>query len=124
MARISIPRKVWIGPYEFSLQLVEEDDPILEPTDHEKTTGITHFDPPERGIYVCADLGRREMLETFLHELTHAVNFAGSIDDGVDEETIARRHGEIWSQLWLDNPGLQRWLTSTLNTIRRERSNV
>jgi hypothetical protein len=114
-----LPRRIWAGSYEFPLTLV--------PRDHARFTeeggeadGITHFDPPDRGIFVADDLPARGLLETVLHEITHAVNYAADIEDGALEEDVADGHGRVWTQLWLDNPRLQAWFTRTLNQLRRD----
>lgn len=120
----SLPRKAWIGSYEFPLRLVPPDDPVLatdaEPCEFDD--GAMVAEESTRGIYIAANLDRRKLLEIFHHEITHAINWVNDIDDGVDEETIALKHGEAWSAFWLDNPRVQRWHTVTLNAIRRERS--
>lgn len=115
---VSLPRKLWVGSYEFTMALVPRDHPML-PADAE---GITYFDP--LAIYVADNLSLIGTLDTVLHEVTHAVNHAGDVSDGPDEETIAGTHGRIWATLYVDNPRFQRWLTNTVNRIRKERSDA
>lgn len=118
---IPLPRKVWVGPYEFPVRVVPTSDPVL---DSGVADGATVTLEEGRGIFLSEQLDRRKLLEIVTHEVTHAINWAYDIEDGVEEEAIASQHGIAWSQFLLDNPRYQRWLTSTLNAIRRERSSA
>ncbi len=118
-----LPRRVWIGSYEFPLTLVPRDHPELtsDGTDDDPDAdGCTLFEHPGRAILLADDLGPRELFDTVLHELTHAVNFVGDLPDTSTDEEICTAHGKVWSQLWLDNPRLQAWFTRVLNQLRRD----
>lgn len=110
------PRKVWIGTTEFVINLVPRDHAKL---DNGESDGCTDANPPV--IHVCSDLGTTLFMETVWHELTHAVDFVGGIEDSQTEEDIADRHGKIWSQFWINNPRFQRWWTKVCNAVRKER---
>src|ERR1700676_2057846 len=100
MKIVQIPYKVWVGTYEYSLQLVPRDHPDLA-----GDSGITSFDEDNRRILVAIGLSIRTRFEVVWHELTHAINDACDIDDPMpDEETVATRHGAMWTHFFLDNP--------------------
>lgn len=112
----SCPKKVWIGTTEFEIFLVEKNHAKL---DNGESDGITEFNPPV--IHLCQDLCLTLFMETLWHELTHAVNHVGDIEDSPLEEVIADQHGKVWSQFWINNPRFQRWWTKVCNAVRKER---
>lgn len=120
-----LPRKVWVESYEFGMKLVPANDPILD-----DNTGMTVTEEGKKCIYISDALEIRHRLEIVLHEITHAINWVHDIGDGgddedmvmMDEEDLAAKHGRAWSAFFLDNPRFQRWLTYTLNRIRKERA--
>ena len=116
---VTLPRRLWVGTYEYLLTLVEPRHAVLD-----GANGMTHNEEGGTAIFIAAHLGPRKTLEIVLHEVTHAINWTNDIDDGVEEETVATVHGAAWSALFLDNPKFQRWLTYTLNLIRKERKDA
>lgn len=122
----ALPRKLWIGTYEFPLHLVSPDDQHLglgktDPADEREGMTLTGEAVGGFGIWIANNIAMRKQLEIMLHEVTHAINWVYDIDDGSDEESIATAHGTAWSQFWLDNPRFERWLVYTLARIRRAR---
>jgi hypothetical protein len=117
-AVVPLPKQVEVGGYVFPIYVV--------PRRHSKLGGDDGCSTYDGGfaIYIADDMSIRKGLDIVLHEVTHAINFANDIDDGVDEETIATKHGPAWAQFLLDNPKFQRWLNSALNRIRKERANA
>lgn len=116
---VKLPSKLWVGTHEFSLALVANDDPALE-----GAYGMTVLDDDTPSILVAGGIGTRKVLEVALHEITHAINWVHGIKNRTPEEQIATLHGLAWSQVLLDNPRFQRWLTYTLNRIRKERKDA
>jgi hypothetical protein len=126
---VALPERVWVGTYEFPIEIVLPDAEVLGGAD-----GIAIFDEAERGIYICASLDNRKFLEIVWHEITHAIHWDREVDDEVDaliddgkgafevEESITKVQGIAWTQFLLDNPKFQRWLTYTLNKLRKERN--
>lgn len=119
---ILLPKQVEVGSFVFPIHVVPPDHPRLGGD----SDGCTTFSDEEGGygIYIAATLPLRQGLETVLHEVTHAINYAQDIEGGEDEETITRKHGAAWSQFFLDNPKFQRWLVYVLNRIRKERQHA
>jgi hypothetical protein len=115
MKIVQLPRKVWVGSHEFAVRTVAAEDPVLDGEDGDMTTdGTTGV------ISIAANLDGRRRLEIVLHELTHALNWSYEIEDGIDEEDIATKHGRAWTVFWLENPRFESWLVYALAKIRRE----
>ena len=117
----TLPRKLWIGTYEFKLNFTESEHPGLCGED-----GQMEADGRNCIIWLAEDMGPRRLLEIVLHEITHAINWVHDIDDDdgktvIKEEALAQKHGMAWSQFWLDNPRFERWFVFALARIRRER---
>ncbi len=120
-----LPRRVHVGSYVFPVKLVADADPILDGAD-----GMTMTEEGAKtGIYLSELMSVRRLLEIFLHEVHHTLNWNCEIDNtsedegallNMDEEDLTTKLGFAWSQFWLDNPRAQAWLTRTLNQIRRD----
>ncbi len=116
-----LPRKLWIGAYEFKVNYTAADTPALCGED-----GQMEADGRRCIIWLSDDMDTRRLLEIVLHEITHAINWVHDIDDDdktvqVLEEDVAEKHGKAWAALWLDNPRFERWFAYVLARIRRER---
>lgn len=118
-----LPRRVWVGSYEFSMRLVDPTDKMLLDCKGVASSGMSTFDHDGEGygIWVSEMMALRTRLEIVMHEITHAINFAYDVKNRSAEETIAEKHGHAWSQFWLDNPRFERWFVYTLAAIRKER---
>lgn len=120
------PRKLWIGTLEFAVQFVPAGHAELKDKDADgeevDLDGCTTFDPP--AFWFCEALSLTKLLEIVRHELTHGVNHVGDIEDGADEETICRKHGEIWSQFSINNPRFERWWLSACIAVRKAQAGV
>lgn len=127
-----LPKKVWVGTQEFTLRVEARSNPVLKA--HEEgepnSDGLTVFDESPHAsvkdwkpwsIYLADDMSPPLFLETVWHELTHAINWAYDIEDGVEEEFIADKHGKAWSQFWIANPRFARWWQAQCIAIRKER---
>jgi hypothetical protein len=117
---VRLPSTLWVGNYEFPMMMVPVKDKILEGD----ADGCTMFEHGDRGIYIAEHLCKRRTLDVVLHEITHAINWVHDIQDKEPEEGIASKHGIAWSQLYLDNPRFEEWLTYTVRAIRAEREDA
>lgn len=119
---VPLVTKVWVGTYTYTLSLIPNGDPNLG-----GDYGATYSDDERRAIFIDESLDRRKQLEIVLHELSHAIVWVHDLSDvdtemiTMEEETLCIVFGIAWSQFLLDNPRFQRWLTYTLNRIRKER---
>lgn len=116
-----LPRRVWVGNYEFRIRVVPRATDRLAPEKDgdQENDGITIFEPTE--IMVAADMAAPLLLEVVWHEITHAINWDNDVDDGADEETICDRHGKAWTAFWVANPRFARWWNGQVVAIRKER---
>lgn len=132
MKIVQIPTKLWVGSYEFPLLLVPPDDLHLQlgkTEDEEPRQGmtLTGDEVGGFGIWIANNLALRQRLHIVWHETTHAIHWVHDIDDvegeggklSIDEETLAERHGIAWPQFLLDNPRFERWVSYTLDRIRK-----
>lgn len=120
-----MPRKVWVGQHEFKVVVVPRADAALAPDNPEtegQADGACEFEPTV--ISIADDMNQSRLLETVMHELTHAVNHAALIEDGASEESIADLHGKIWTQVWIVNPRFAAWWTRTCIAVRKERASA
>jgi hypothetical protein len=127
MAAAKLPRKIWIGTYEVSVQSVPPNSPKLDPIEPGEETRLRGMfdpdvEPPE--IFVDQTLGGIQLLEIINHEITHAINYVYDIQDGAQEEDVAETHGRAWSMFYVANPRYQRWLVSLCNAIRKEQKDA
>ena len=116
---VPLARKVEVGTYQFVVRVVPQGDPRLD-----GAMGIMLANSNDDNVFailVARGQSPKQLLDTVLHEVTHAINFACDIDDGVDEETIALKHGAAWAHFWIDNPSMLRWLNYTTSRILSER---
>lgn len=118
---VAPPKTLYVGTFEFLLHFVPGSDPNLE-----GANGITELEEGKHGIWIIETLPPRKMLEIVLHEITHAINWERDIKGAMrlNEEALARKHGEAWSAFWIDNPKFHRWHTALVNRIRKERKDA
>src|SRR4051812_48409118 len=113
-----VPRRIWLRNQPIKIDVVAPDHPVLAECD---ARGHTLFDNSGgTTILISNALGISAFLEVVIHEITHVINFLWDIDDGAEEEAMATAHGEAWAMLLVANPAYQRWLTRTVNMLRKE----
>lgn len=59
------------------------------------------------------------MVDTVLHEVTHAIYWAYVIEDKDEEERIVTTMARAWTQVWRDNPDLLGWLGLAMMEVRK-----
>lgn len=109
-----LPKRVSVGSYTFSMALV---DPGMQPLDGD--LGCTTFDP--FCILLNEEQSLQGLMNTVLHELQHCINHVYGLEDGVEEEAIARQSANGWQALLIDNPSVSKWLHDSAAFIRRRR---
>jgi len=87
-------------------QLKEWAEPELVTTDSygqcDKQRGI---------IYYCTHLEPALVAETLVHEINHAIWHEYNLQDDDREERIVHGFGTGWTQVWIDNPDLIKYIT-------------
>jgi|SRR5882672_7939726 len=117
MKIVHLPKKLYVGTYEYSLNVVARSHPDLA-----EDNGGTHWDEDNRRIAIAEGLPPRQRLSTIMHEVIHAINDVCGIDDGMlpkTEEDLTEAQGEAWTHFLIDNPKFDRWLTYSLSCIRQ-----
>jgi hypothetical protein len=113
-----------LDEHEFGMRVVPPDHVLLENEAGDFRRGMSHLDPDKwLGVAVSSGLPPRERLVIVLHELTHCIDWVYEIDEDervIDEESIAEKHGKAWTQLYLDNPRIVKWLVYTVDKIRKD----
>ena len=68
------------------------------------------YDNINAKIIVCDELDKVMTLDSLIHEIGHAIYFFYGLNDESDEETNVNQMGIGWSQIWVDNPDLVKFL--------------
>lgn len=106
MARRVLPRTVIVGPYTFAV--IERD---REWFDKNKLYGRMYS--VDLTIEVCTEQPNTIILDTFIHELLHAVYFVCNIHDKDDEERTTTTLATGMSQLFISNPSVPPYSSCT-----------
>ncbi len=93
-----LPTAVAVGPFDFNIKEID-----LKEQNRLKMRG--YFDGNEMEI-ACQDSGTPDQmrLETFMHELEHAINFVADLTDASCEEDFVYRGTLIRLKMLIDNP--------------------
>lgn len=110
-----LPKRVFVGHYEFALKVVDPATPELEGSD-----GMTYTDRSE--IYIASGMSLRRLLNVVQHEVNHVINWSREIADGASEEEFTTKNSDGTTEMWIDNPGLITWQTKVSREIRKQRS--
>ena len=112
---IALPHSIKIGPYIFSVIARSEN------WSHEhECAGLCHTD--HHTIDVVTE--RRTagfILDTFIHEIQHAIWWTMDLKDDDKEEEVVRRMATGWSMVYVDNPALLEFIEESCDAIRGER---
>jgi hypothetical protein len=114
-----LPKRVFVGLYEFKLILCEAGDPRLV-SESIDCDGLTELN--ERVIYLNKALPFKRFVNVVLHECIHTMNWSKDIEDGVTEEEFTENLANSFTDFWLDNPRLVLWLNRAFKQIRKEQS--
>lgn len=104
---MTIPGQVKVGPFRFSVERYEQK-PTHDAHGYCDTVGLV--------IGIADDVVGVRLLDTFIHELTHAMHYAADLKDGDEEERIVTRLAISWAGVLVDNPGLGAWLDELART--------
>lgn len=85
----------------------------LSDSESDDTFGM--FRPSEMRIELAKDYSAGSVaVDTAIHEVTHALLFAGGVKDDLQEQ-VCIIIGNGFAQLFRDNPDFIRWLQQTVN---------
>lgn len=57
-----------------------------------------------------------KLVDTFIHEISHAIFWVYGVGKDDDEERIVAQFGTAWVALYLDNPWLAPWIQEALHS--------
>lgn len=106
-----MPGSVRVGCYEFLVEVGEVED-------HEAEGTFGHVNYQSQKIRVRPGLNARNLANTFLHEVMHAIHWFHDLDDNSDEEAFTTRSANGLCAFWQDNPEAVSWWYRVLQTPR------
>jgi hypothetical protein len=117
-----LPKRVFIGLYEFKVAPVDPGDVLLHnDADPEMVCeGMTHTDISV--IAIDKTLTLKRLVNVVLHECTHSINWSGDLTDESTEEEFTENFANGFTQFWLDNPRMVLWLNRAFKQIRKEQA--
>lgn len=107
---IGLPSTVRIGPHAYSIRCDDTTDNYLD---------AAHLYGQHSNLEMAIKLQSRwsrpsQCVETFLHEIMHAINWTYNLQPRDNEERMTSIHGFALASLFLDNPWLGGWIHKTL----------
>lgn len=78
------------------------------------------FSGVEQLITVDLAVRPQKVLDTLLHEISHAIFWAYGIEDADKEERIVSALGTAWAQVYRDNPGLLPWISDLVEAAKAD----
>ena len=106
------PNKIKVGAYFFTV--VRWTRPMC----HDKDA-MGQFLPRQQLIAIAPDLSPSLLLDTLIHEVTHAIWFVYNIQKEDDEERTVHTGSSGLAQVYVDNPKLLRYYLSIVNKINK-----
>lgn len=100
----SLPRSIRIGPFDYQ---IEKWAPLASLAVHR----WGECSSTELVLRIQVDMpSPQKAIDTFLHEVSHAIFHVFGVEDGDKEERIVGLTATAWVQVYRDNPWLLKWL--------------
>lgn len=100
----ALPSSVRVGPFDYAIAKWDAAKAISSPNWGECS-------PSQMTIGLTADMpSRMRAVDTFVHEVGHAIYSAYGMEDEDKEERIVLTFARGWSQVFRDNPALLDWI--------------
>lgn len=107
-ALTELPGHMQVGPFRVRIETWEGNEAHSE-------SKFGTFSSVTLKIRISAGIASPELLiDTFLHEVLHALWWLQGIQDGDDEERTVRSMATGMVMLFRDNPWLPEWVTATM----------
>lgn len=103
---MKLPKKIIVGPMTFKVV------GITDTKDSVKSFEFGRVRLDEQTIEVYPFWGRERVIETLIHEVTHAIFHVWGIKDEDDQERITTSLAFGWATVIKDNPKLMKFLTN------------
>lgn len=108
LALSRLPATIRIGPFDYTLKTMSAVESSARhrygecsPQQEEITLAISHP-------------SLVKLVDTLLHEITHAIFDAANIEEGDKDERIVTKSGTGWTQVYRDNLWLLDWIKDCL----------
>ena len=111
----TLPRRIKIGHYTWRVVV---GDSVTHPEQLEGAHGLTDYDTLK--IYIRADEALSITVDTVLHELDHAINYAANLTDNSLEEEYVTRGTTVRLDTYLRNPRLWVWMNRAMRELKRD----
>ena len=100
----SLPKSIRVGGYDVRIGLMAR-------ADSEAASVYGLFWPSKQLIELETGFASKEkVVETFLHEVVHAIYWVAGIKEDDGEERTTAAMGRVWMQIHRDNPWLGEWI--------------
>lgn len=96
-----LPKKIRVGGYDFHIVL----DTNAKSEDHGGFDSVN-----QQMIFEASPVTRLRAVDTFEHELKHAIYYAYGLAEDAPEEAVATVTGKARAQIYRDNPWVLAWL--------------
>lgn len=104
----SLPKSIRVGGYDVRIALMSR-------LDSECASVYGLFWPAKQLIELETGFASKEkVVETFLHEVTHAIYWVAGIKDEDGEERTVTAMAKVWMQIFKDNDWLAPWIKRAL----------
>ena len=104
----ALPNSIRIGAFDFAIALW---------THHQASGSARYgeFSSIEQVIRLQRDMPSRfKAVDTFFHEVSHAIFWVYGIHDEDKEERVVAALGSAWTAIYRDNPWLTKWITEAV----------
>ena len=103
---MKLPKSIRVAAFDIEVQEWDTDYAALR-------NRFGEFSPSDQAIRVQATLKPQKLLDTTLHEISHAIYWAYGLEDEDKEERIVTTFATAWAQIWRDNPEFHKWVGET-----------
>lgn len=104
----SLPDSIRVGPFDIGISLLSVGQSLGDGK-------WGHFNQIGQEIALMAEFPTcPKAVDTFLHEITHAIWWAVGVQDNDGEERTVTALATGWTQVFRDNPWLLDWLKKAL----------
>ncbi len=107
---MNLPQAIKIAAFDIK---IEEWKPISASANRR----YGEFSSMESNIRIDTSVNYIKIVDTLLHEISHAIYWAYGMEDEDKEERIVATFATAWTQIYRDNPFLLQWIHATLNPI-------
>lgn len=110
---MDLPKTIRVAAFNIAIERWQSHD------GHDRNS-FGEFSALQQSIRVDQSLKPQKLLDTMLHELSHAIYWAYHLDDDDKEERIVSTFATAWAQVWRDNPEFHQWVGQMAHAANQE----